>query len=1370
MVRIFRTLALVAVVAAASAAPAAAQNVSFAAGTQYDSGSDTPGVAFADLNHDGKPDLIVATCDNGTVRVRLGDGAGNFGAPADLPLPPGGAAFGLAIGDFNEDGHLDIATADSSIVGYAAVFFGHGDGTFDAVSEFAVGSFPNMVIAADFNGDGHLDLATPDSSSYTLSVLRGNGHGGFSPAAGSPFVTGANPTAVRAGDLNGDHVLDLVVTNFNESTVSVFLGTGSGGFSALTPFVVDAPNAAGPMDVGILDVDGNGIPDLVVAAYSENLLYVFNGNDGGDGFGDGTFTPGTLLPTGTFPTSVNVSDVNGDGVLDVVVANFGSDSLSIYQGSGSFTGLGSPITMATAASSGPEALAVADVNGDGKPDLVVGYGDIDDSEVFLSDTCCFVTVTIAGTGTGFVSSFPQRINCTPDCTRAFDSSYSPQLDATPDVGSLFTGWSGACTGTGSCSIPAGSDAVVTATFDHLDVSPPSFPTASVGTAVSTTISTTNGTAPYTFVVADGSLPPGLTLADTGELTGTPTQAGTFAFSVFGQDAFGVYGTRDYSITVSAGATFTIAAPAILTYHDTAQATTLSATVVNGAGVNAGTVTFTVRDASTAVIGSPVTSGPVSGGAASASYTLPAGTSVQPLTITASYSGSASFLASAGAGPLIVVPAASTTAAANATVSFSSAAQTVPLSAAIASADGIVNGGTVTFTVRDAGSAVIGAPASATVSAGSATASYVLPAGTVPQTLTITAAFGGTTNFSLSSDAAHTLVVAPATSSTSPAPVSVVFSASAQAIPLSATVASAGGTVGSGTVTFTVRTAGLSTVGSSVAGAVSNGVASAVYTLPGGTPVQPLTITASFGATATFTASAGSATLQVGCPSIVVGPPAPPIAWLGQPFSMPLNATGYGDAVFAIAGTLPSGLSLNGSAVAGTPTALGRFDVTATATSAAAGGCSGTQAYTFRVMRAPLFATGAGSGALVNTFDRGGALAHSILAEDAGFTGGIRVAMADLTGDGIDEVITAPGPGAAAPTVRVFDGASGSQVGAFDAYPAGSPGGVLVAVGDVNGDGVPDIVTGRDGATPEVRVFDGRTRTLVADFLAYDPSLVHGVSVAVGDVDADGVAEIITGPGPGGPPEVDVFRADGTRILSFDAYDPAFVGGVFVAAGDVDGDGRADIVTGAGPGGGPHVRVFSGVDRHEIHGFMAYPPSFTGGVRVAASDLDLDGHAEIITGAGPGGAPHVRVWDGATGDGITSLLAFDASLSDGVFVAAPAPQTRLFIDTPVADAIVGPMFLVGGWAAAPGVTTASGIDAIHVWALPVAGGAPIFLGAATTGISRPDVGAAFGGSYADAGFGLIAGPLPSGTYALVAFAHNARSGTFTAAAIVRIVVP
>src|SRR5262245_53578138 len=211
-----------------------------------------------------------------------------------------------------------------------------------------------------------------------------------------------------------------------------------------------------------------------------------------------------------------------------------------------------------------------------------------------------------------------------------------------------------------------------------------------------------------------------------------------------------------------------------------------------------------------------------------------------------------------------------------------------------------------------------------------------------------------------------------------------------------------------------------------------------------------------------------------------------------------------------------------------------------------------------------------------------------------------------------KLVTAPGPGTP-PTVRVIDASGTDQ--SFLAYDSTFLGGVRVALGDVNGDGIPDIVTAAGaGGGSRVRVCNGRDLTETGGFDAYDPAFAGGVFVAMGDVNGDGRDDIITGPGAGGEPRVRIWdAATFTGIAEFTVDDPAFSGGVTVAAGDVNGDGVPDIVTGAGPGGSPRVRVWNGATREQIGSFNAYSPSFHGGVTVAAGDIDGDGLADIITG-------------------------------------------------------------------------------------------------------------------------------------------------------------
>jgi uncharacterized repeat protein (TIGR01451 family) len=304
---------------------------------------------------------------------------------------------------------------------------------------------------------------------------------------------------------------------------------------------------------------------------------------------------------------------------------------------------------------------------------------------------------------------------------------------------------------------------------------------------------------------------------------------------------------------------------------------------------------------------------------------------------------------------------------------------------------------------------------------------------------------------------------------------------------------------------------------------------------------------------------------------------------------------------------------------------------------------------------------------------------SFFAYNINFTGGVRVAMGDITGDGTADIITAAGPGGG-PHVRAFDGNTGVQIPGFNfmAYDINFTGGVFVASADFNNDGFADILTGADaGGGPHVKVFSGAGGAVIASFFDAQKG-GGGVRVASGDINGDGTPDIITGSG------FNIFPVT-VRVLSglsgqpidgplgtFFPY-PSFAGGVYLAAGDVNGDGRDDVITGAGPGGGPHVKAFSGVTGAEIASFFAYSINFTGGVRVGVGDVNDDGLFDIITGAGPGGGPHVRAFSGAGGAELTSFFAFNINFTGGVFVAGAAAAAVNVISPPEqpAAALLGP---------------------------------------------------------------------------------------------------
>jgi uncharacterized delta-60 repeat protein len=275
-----------------------------------------------------------------------------------------------------------------------------------------------------------------------------------------------------------------------------------------------------------------------------------------------------------------------------------------------------------------------------------------------------------------------------------------------------------------------------------------------------------------------------------------------------------------------------------------------------------------------------------------------------------------------------------------------------------------------------------------------------------------------------------------------------------------------------------------------------------------------------------------------------------------------------------------------------------------------------------------------------------------------------MALARFDGEAADIVVTGADEGTR-PIVHVYDAREFAEIGNFLAYPAAFRGGVRVAAGDINGDGLSDVITAPGpGMAPTVQVFDGNVGQ-VLDFLAYDEKFRGGVFVATGDVNGDGTLEIITGPDSGMEPRVRVFDGQtGALIREFLAFNGRFRKGVRVAAGDVNGDGADDVIVGAGPNAAPEVRVFDGATGVQFAGrsgrFIAFNPRFRGGVFVAAGDVNGDGRVDILTGAGRV-APRVKVFSGLDRSVIVDFVAFGATFRGGVRVASTDGNADGFSD-------------------------------------------------------------------------------------------------------------
>lgn len=271
-----------------------------------------------------------------------------------------------------------------------------------------------------------------------------------------------------------------------------------------------------------------------------------------------------------------------------------------------------------------------------------------------------------------------------------------------------------------------------------------------------------------------------------------------------------------------------------------------------------------------------------------------------------------------------------------------------------------------------------------------------------------------------------------------------------------------------------------------------------------------------------------------------------------------------------------------------------------------------------------------------------------------FGGGASIATANLDSDSTKEIITGAGPGGG-PHVRRFDAIPTSSTkdtsiaGDFFAYDQSFRGGVDVAAADTTGDGKAEIITAPGpGGGPHVKVFkaDG---TLLKDWMAYAGDFRGGVNVAAADIDGDGKAEIITSPKGNGGAHIKIFKADGALVKEFFAYDGSFLGGADVAAVPKDGRKDAVIVTAAGPGGGPHVKTFSPAGK-ELNNFFAYDDSFRGGLRVSAGKVGSSW--QIATAPATGGGPDFKMFS-LTGSSAKSYTAFEKWWSGSYDIAVGA---------------------------------------------------------------------------------------------------------------------
>jgi hypothetical protein len=367
-------LALVTAPAAPNGVPSFAAAKRYATGIGRDSGPLS--VAVGDFNSDRKPDLVTANGGD-VVSVLMNRGGGSFRAKRDYIV--GGGAFSVATADLNGDGHVDLAVADSD-ADAVSVLLNKGDGTFGERGDYAVGPNPQSIGAHDLDGDGAADVvaaSTPEANleADTVSVLLNNGDGTF--RARRDYPTGPYNKSVALADLNGDGKADVVTANYGgRGSISVLLNKGDGTFEAWHEYPVGGPPywiRASWAAVGDMNADGK--PDVVTADEGNTVSVLLNRGDATFGASReyALFKGGpNWLAAG--PNAVAVGDLNGDGKPDVVTANVNAHvSLLLNTGAGALRAAldyGAPGEFAGTCGFG-HTVSIADLNGDRRPDLAV---------------------------------------------------------------------------------------------------------------------------------------------------------------------------------------------------------------------------------------------------------------------------------------------------------------------------------------------------------------------------------------------------------------------------------------------------------------------------------------------------------------------------------------------------------------------------------------------------------------------------------------------------------------------------------------------------------------------------------------------------------------------------------------------------------------------------------------------------------------------------------------------------------------------------------------------------------------------------------------------------------------------------------------
>ncbi|CAF0853554.1 unnamed protein product [Adineta steineri] len=358
------------------------RNYTFLSQNTYPTGTQSyPGsVVVADFNNDKLLDIAVANAGTNNIGIFLGYGNNTFSTEITYSTSNYSKPNSITIGDFNNDKQVDIIVTNSG-TNNIGIFLSYGNGTFSNQTTYSTGngSAPQDLAVGDFNNDGQLDVVVANYWDFNIGIFLGYGNGTFSTQQIYPTGNLSRPRSVAIGDFNNDSRLDIAVANYGGYNVGVFLGYGNGAFADQISYL--APIGTGPYDITIGDLNNDDHQDIIITLLTGQSILIFFG------YGNGTFVQGNTYSTGSGsqPLSITVGDVNNDNQLDIVVANCLTDNVFIFFGEGGGT---FPVqrTYSTGNNSCPSWIVLDDINNDSIPDIVVADNGTNMIGIFLGST------------------------------------------------------------------------------------------------------------------------------------------------------------------------------------------------------------------------------------------------------------------------------------------------------------------------------------------------------------------------------------------------------------------------------------------------------------------------------------------------------------------------------------------------------------------------------------------------------------------------------------------------------------------------------------------------------------------------------------------------------------------------------------------------------------------------------------------------------------------------------------------------------------------------------------------------------------------------------------------------------------------------